>query len=229
MSRKLTVLWLLTLAVPAQAIETAPVTAIEFAVANHNLQQFGVKLSSQQIAERVSSNLAEWQYPLQAKQGSYSHQLQATLGVISHQSTPVGFSFSSGNSDPRAAEFQKADVLPITCRLSQGQQVIQEQQATFSSEQFKTGSSDKITDKLVDQISTTCFNLLEDLQLPQVTNSRQHTVFFKPGWMPDVRVEVQQVTNAATGVKAEQAESHKQVIIHNQGTPVILNFGHERK
>jgi hypothetical protein len=96
-------------------------TAIELVIADDHLRQFGTAISAASIGEKVSANLTEWEFPVQAT-GPYSHQLKARLGLISRQKTPVGFSFSSGNSDPRAGDFQKADVLPVTCTLSDAEQ-----------------------------------------------------------------------------------------------------------
>lgn len=216
-----------TLAAAAKIDKTA-ITAIEFRLVDENLEQFGFRNSRQQIADRVSKNLAEWQYQLKQGLSNYSHRLEAKVGKMDHKETPVGFSFSSGNSDPRAADFQKADVLPISCRLSKIGDVDAnvEMQMTFS--QAKT------MDKLIDQISTVCFNLLEDLKLPTAVKKIDSTTF-KPAWIPAVQVEVQQIP---TLEKLEPIElkdrdtnddSRKQIIIHNQGSPLIINFGHERR
>jgi hypothetical protein len=212
-----------------------PLQAIEFVLADENLKQFGVAVESAQIAERVSANLIEWEFPLTAK-GPYSHRLQAKLGKVAHRETPVGFSFSSGNSDPRATDFQKADVLPITCTLRDAgnQAVLIERESTFSAHALdKDVVPARIVDKLVDQIGTACLDLLEHAPLPKQPG-RARTELFKPKWMPDVRVEVREVPGAVdvNGVAQPAAvgdEPKKEIIIHNQGTPVIFQFGHERK
>ncbi|CAD6878509.1 hypothetical protein [Methylomonas albis] len=212
-----------------------PLQAIEFGLAQDNLQQFATPLDVAAIAERVRANLTEWEFPLAAK-GPYSHRLQAKLGKIAHRETPVGFSFSSGNSDPRASDFQKADVLPITCTLRDAgnQAVLVERESTFSAHALdKDVLPARIVDKLVDQIGTACLDVLEYAPLPKQAG-RVKTELFKPKWMPDVRVEVREVKGAvdANGVAQPAAvgdEPKKEIIIHNQGTPVIFQFGHERK
>ncbi len=212
-----------------------PLQAIEFVLAEDNLQQFGVTAHAPAIAERVRTNLAEWEFPLKP-QGPYSHRLLARLGKVSHRETPVGFSFSSGNSDPRAGDFQKADVLPVTCSLrdAANQTVLIERESTFSAHALdKDVLPARIVDKLVDQIGTACLDVLEHAPLPK-TESRTKTELFKPKWMPDVRVEVREVQGPvdANGVAQPAAigdEPKKEIIIHNQGTPVIFTFGHERK
>lgn len=225
----------LTLAQPASE-GVKPLQAIEFVLADDNLKQFGVAAEPMQIAERVRANLAEWEFPLTAK-APYSHRLQAKLGKVAHRETPVGFSFSSGNSDPRATDFQKADVLPIICTLRDAgtQAVLIERESTFSAHALdKDVLPARIVDKLVDQIGTACLDVLEHAPLPKQAG-RVKTELFKPKWMPDVRVEVRDVPAAASGVgtSAQPAvvgdEPKKEIIIHNKGTPVIFQFGHERK
>jgi hypothetical protein len=55
------------------------------------------------------------------------------------QTTPIGFSFSSGSPDPRAGDFQKMDVIAITCQLTKNldaSQIEQENKLTFSADLF---------------------------------------------------------------------------------------------
>ena len=213
-----------------------PMQTIEFVLAEDNLSQFGFKPDSKRIADRIRDNLAEWEFPLKAD-GPFSHRLRARLGKIAHRETPVGFSFSSGNSDPRATDFQKADVLPVTCTLqdAKNQTALLERESTFSVHALdKDTLPARVVDKLVDQIGTACLDVLEHAPLPAATG-RIKTELFKPKWMPDVRVEVREIPAAASGSggSAQPAavgdEPKKEVIIHNQGTPVIFTFGHERK
>lgn len=223
---------------PARAEPEAvkPLQAIAFELADDHLRQFGFTLDSAAVAERVRTNLMEWEFPLKAK-GPFSHHLQATLGKIARRETPVGFSFSSGNSDPRATDFQKADVLPITCTLRNAgdHAVLVERESTFSAHPLdKDVLPARIVDKLVDQIGTACLDVLEHAPLPKQPG-RVKTALFKPKWMPDVRVEVREIPAAGSGSdssvqpSAAGDEPKKEVIIHNQGNPVIFTFGHERK
>ncbi|WP_445372894.1 hypothetical protein ACH518_10700 [Methylomonas sp. HW2-6] len=213
-----------------------PLQAVAFELADDNLSQFGIGLDPANLAERVRNNLAEWQFPLSAS-GPFSHRLQARLGKVARRETPVGFSFSSGNSDPRAVDFQKADVLPVTCSLRDAgnQAVLVERESTFSAHALdKDVAPARIADKLVDQIGTACLDVLEQAPLPKQPG-RVRTELFKPKWMPDVRVEVREIPAAGSGASgsAQPAaigdEPKKEVIIHNQGNPVIFQFGHERK
>ncbi len=75
----------------------------------------------------------------------------------------------------------------------------------------------------------------------------------KPGWMPEIRIEIvneadsdplniettlsdenstSQVKNDSkkkSNLKIIKDAPRKRIIIHNQGSPVIFQFGHERK
>lgn len=219
------------------AADIGEIRAIEFQIASDNLEQFGFSLSPADLADRVRTNLAEWDYPLPVN-GPYSHTLKARIGQIEHSDTPVGFSFSSGNSDPRAMDFQKAEVLPIECVFSKDKNTIAENRSTFSARPLASEHGQtRVTEKLVDLISTACFNLLDDLPHPN-SQPRASTSSFKPKWMPDVRVEVQETPVkpvAPLGMQKIDSEDQpnpevkKQIIIHNQGTPVIFEFGHQRR
>lgn len=208
--------------------------AIALSLADENLDQFGFAIDANAMVGRIRDNLAEWEFPIKAE-GPFSHRLRVTLGRIARRETPVGFSFSSGNSDPRAGDFQKADVLPIGCALSDATSgaVLLERESTFSAHGLhKDTAPSRIVDKLVDQIGTACLDVLEHAPLPKQAG-RVRTELFKPKWMPDVRVEVREVPPAGNTPTAKPAapddEPRKEVIIHNQGTPVILEFGFERK
>lgn len=227
------------------ALNKAEVTAIAFKLAPDNLKQFRFPLPAQEIADQVSKNLGEWQFPIKPNTGTYSHVLTATLGAVKHDSTPVGLSFSLGNVDPRAQDFQKADVLPISCRLSSASNpsLSIEEHSTFNAYEL-TGDTTptKAVASLTDDISTLCFNLLNGLKLP-VANKPTEAKSFKPSWAPQIQVEVKQVKPATVQapnagqvddnltIEQQQAgeEGRKQVTIRNQGSPVILQFGHERR
>lgn len=220
---------------PVSAESAAVVEAIEMVVEEDNLHAITPQTNAAQLAERVRTNLQEWQFPLPGN-GPYQYQLRAQLGKVAQGKTPVGFSFSSGNSDPRAVDFQKAVVLPITCKLitTDRQTLVSQQESSFSAASMtQTASTPAVVDKVVDQISTVCLDTLEHADLPK-KEPRLKAAIFKPKWMPDVRVEMMEVpvTNGdKTGDKRKAADDEvkKEVIIHNQGTPLILNFGHERR
>ena len=110
-------------------------------------------------------------------------------------------------------------------------------------------SKEKAVEKLIDQISTTCFNLLDDHKVPKVGKKTESDTTFKPTWMPDIQIEVKQKNttlpakklgvengvspkdqseNTPSTTPESEEEGTKELIIHNQGTPLTINFGHER-
>ena len=212
------------------------------------LEGIDSSVSSADIGQQVVNNLAEWGYPIGAKDNQpFSHVLKATVGKIEHANTPTGFSFSAGNSDPRAIDFQKADVLPIRCELST---IDHPEQSGELNMDLMASEADKlalVSGKLADHISTVCFNLLRELKWPEPhkTNGQNSVA---PSWMPEIRIETKEAptnpgTKSAPSDPADKAEveveesaneepanknARKQIVIHNQGSPVIFQFGHER-
>lgn len=207
-----------------------------------NNDLFGKVLASAEIADRVSNNLAEWGYSFTTDQSNdHSHDLVLHIGSIIHGSTPVGFSFSSGNSDPRALDFQKADVLPLTCSLMPKGQTELRAELTLevlAKEYSLQKDGSKLSDSLVNDASTACFNLLRSLNVKTISQEspgQSHT----PSWIPEIQVEydTDEAVELSTGDSktptdsdaATKAPPRKRIVIHNQGNPVIFKFGHERK
>jgi hypothetical protein len=208
------------------------------------------------VKQQVGKNLAQWSYPIAPEATlPVSHAMTVHIGAPEHGSTPAGFSFSMGNSDPRALEFQKAEVVPITCRLS----AVNKPEA---SAELAMGFSDSaITgahpdpDELADHASTVCFNLLKEVNWPVKIRPDEN----KPGtnsWMPEIRIEQEEAVTDTTAKPTTDAptepsavseptaqpepeakpvtkeinkEGRKVYIIHNQGNPITFKFGHERK
>jgi hypothetical protein len=211
--------------------------AVKFEIAEENLQQFGFSSLPATLISQIKTNLSEYGYKFPVTE-PYTYYLQAKLGKISHQSTPAGFSFSSGNSDPRALEFQKADVLPVSCSLSlmDTRKLITENESTFSTESSSQSmNTHSMTETLIDHISTVCLTALEQARIlkPEKPSQNQE---FKPKWIPGVQVEIREKpaeattqTDKQTDDNAEKNSSSKEIIIKNQGTPLIIQFGHERR
>ncbi len=229
-----------------ESFDSAAITAIDVNIAPDYLEQFGFAIPVPQLISRVAHNLVQSQLPVvtDTKTPS-SHRLDITLGQLKNAATPVGFSFYSGNADPRAPNFQKADVIPINCRLSakaNPKQMI-ELAMTFNANDLinnlhNGATQAKIVDTLIDDMSTACFNLLDDMTwTPAVHTNAVQPERLKPTWLPQVHVEtvskpaLPAITTNNTPVAPEinDTEPRKQMIIHNQGTPLILKFGHERQ
>ncbi len=221
-----------------------------------NYQPDGNAFSSlprRQITQQVISNLSAWGYPVDADNSKkYTHQMMVAVGEKKRGATPSGFSFTAGNSNPRALDFQKADIMPIYCALSLFDDQSQKAELTMEviADDYLTldkqaKSSAQTTALLVDDFSTTCFNLLSSLEVPTATFAATETQTTQPGWMPSIRIET--VTPAPASTTKSQPKNstgdnkpdaqptplnqqlRKRIIIHNQGSPVIFKFGHERK
>ncbi|OQK15535.1 hypothetical protein AU255_15010 [Methyloprofundus sedimenti] len=305
----------------AHPIDPAQVSKIQFRFVNRS-ESLGKSLPSADIAQRVAANLVHVGYQISTENNSlYSHDLTAEIGTTKISSTPVGFSFSSGDSDPRGRNFQKANVLPITCTLtSRGPENNQvEYSLDFANKKFlhyeqQPDEQTKLIALLVDDISTTCFNLLSNLKIKtQTRNSmslipratRQKYVSPEPApspeykapdsptpnaesqntdspaigsnaasqypestnpepspeqqngatpvpdtenqpvatptpentlessWMPSFIIVNDALGEDANGLSADEVPNsnhhRKQIIIHNEGTPVILEMGYDRR
>ena len=217
----------------ALASDDLLIPTIEFKLGS--LSSFPVTIDDQQekIIVGVRENLAQWQYNVVPHSAHNALTLTAVLGKITHETTPIGFSFSSGNSDPRAGDFQKMDVIAITCQLTKNldaSQIEQENKLTFSADLFtQAPSKEKVTEKLIDKISTTCLNLLQQSKIPIQTKKISNAPY-TPTWMPDLRIEeIPKEGAPSPSSDTPQTDQPKALIIHNQGSPIIFQFGHERR
>ena len=256
----------------AQPLDKSAIKAIDLKIAS--LPQ--AKLTAADVNSlraSVINNLSQWRFPLKPENGqTYSHTLLVSVGESKLDQTPVGFSFTTGNSDPRAPGFQKADVIPVQCRLVDNANPKQEEQLemTFSAPSA-SATSQQLQETLTDHISSVCFDLLDSLKFLPPPTPAQAASTSKPSWIPSIQVETVTVPvaqpqpqpkvdsapavalpAATTAVKPkttqptpapaaaaavatpatpepEQEETRKQLIIHNQGTPVIIKFGYDRR
>lgn len=201
-----------------------------------------------------------------------THLMGARVTTPQRKSTPPGLSFSFGNSDPRALDFQKTDVVTVTCWLSAAAEP--DEAVTLSgnfavdvglTNWLRGRREQALTAYYVDRIGTVCLNLLTNLSVPKAHTPE--TIAAEAPWTPEVRVEVRDkpatggptagVPVAVSGRAADTEpvaptvamdaakapvpepvttetqnrldDGHKQVIIHNRGNPVILEFGYERR
>ncbi len=188
-----------------------------------------------------------------------SHVLEARIGKIKKQETPTGFSLSIGNSNPRAMDFQKARVLPIRCTLRSRRNPEEKISLfmdflTKGTITTREGSDERKIDQYSNHIATVCFNLLEHLRVSK--RSTDSVVEHDP-WLPEIRIEetpssnydkkpktrpsASENSNAAdsastkskttkkTNPSLPKTNTQKRMIIENQGQPIILDFGYERK
>ncbi len=229
------------LAGDSAGIDKASVRNIEFTLDDDGLDQFDVALNKTELAAQIAKNLADANFQVnKAGENAFSHTLDAKVSRIEHQDTPSGFSFSIGDSDPRGEDFQKADVITVECTLTANRNAreIVKEIMEFSANRLKTlKDKNKISDVLTDYISAACYDLLEDLALDESpeTQADGGVTVKRPRWMPNIRVEIKNEPEPAAGTTGEKSgnpekaeEPRKKMIIHNQGTPVIIKFGHDR-
>ena len=218
----LALLGMLNTVVIAEPLDKTAIKTIALRMDVQALDDLGVSASP--LQEKVIHNLNEWCFPIVTGTVTATHSLEVSIGKIENSSTPVGFSFSSGNSDPRSLAFQRDDVLPVTCRLVAQKYPAQHAELTMSFSAEKPVKAEK----LADHISTVCFDLLDDLHflVPETTKTLK-----TPAWMPTVKVETLSEAQPKVNSTTEpivQEEWRKQLIIQNQGSPLILKMGHDR-
>ncbi len=229
----------------------------------------GRPLPVKQMQQQIQSNLSQWSYPFSdSSTEASSHSLAIEFGQIKRGSTPAGFSLTIGNSDPRALDFQQADVLTLSCSLFPTGQPDKRTHMTMEiiADDFKNfaqsqSHDDDWIEKLTDNFSTVCFNLLDSLNVKRTVPEKQ--TLSSPDWMPEIRIEIeneqplkkeseqhesinQEPASESDNKPNQKSESNpiqteidkpknssnpfrKRIIIHNQGNPVIFEFGHERK
>lgn len=226
----------------------ATISGIKVQLPAEQLQAFGMAAQDNEaLTTQITQNLASQQFRVvgSTPATAYSHTLEIQIAAPKNASTPVGFSFSSGNSDPRALGFQKADVVDISCRLqaTTDSRILHETAMSFAAQALLTATSkSSVRTQLADDISTVCFDLLQavpEAHLPSSTPTATSTS--TSTWLPNVHIETipAAVPDSAVSQTAEEAEKpgpehpaqtsgRKQIIIHHQGTPLLLKFGHER-
>jgi hypothetical protein len=224
-------LWAFSTIAMADSLDKTAIKSIALKIAPQTLNDLGLDSSEvKTLQERVTKNLSEWRFPLVlTATESATHNLEVVISKIENSNTPVGFSFSSGNSDPRSLGFQKADVLPVQCRLLSKQHPEQTAELSMS---FDEKNKTVKLERLIDHISTVCFDLLDDLHFlaPPPSTATGAETLKMPAWMPSVKVEtvtVPQPKVESTHVVPVE-EERKQLIIQNQGSPLILKMGHDR-
>ncbi len=222
--------------------DVSAIKLIQLNITTIDPQALATATAKQDMTEQARKNLAAWGYPIEIMTGkAYTHLLKVSVNPVEHSvSTPIGFSFSSGNSDPRAQDFQKTDVLPVSCELTS---IVHPEQSRLISMSFTINGPPWLdqqnryaisSSNLVDHISTVCFNLLNDLKWPK-DPEKLSPQLIKPGWIPEIRIEtVDEPTDQTKAIKpdsdvSEPKEGRKQITVHNQGSPVTIKFGYERR
>lgn len=203
-----------------------------------------IALVETDITEQVVGNLSEWNYVITTKEAEeYSHDLFVKIGTVELGSTPVGFSYSLGNSDPRAIDFQKTEVMPVTCIMNakENPDLVAELSMDVDAKEIlrytkPVINQPEILELIVNKVSTVCFNLLSGLNVP-TQGSEIAEKDKSPSWIPEIIVEnepegsIDQDGSIADSppTGAAPKSPRKRIVIKNEGTPVIFTFGHDRK
>ena len=127
---------------------------------------------------------------------AYSHLLAATVHPLRTGSTPAGFSMSFGDSDPRAQDFQRAELIPISCTLVNTQSAREE--ASLREDKPAPGRDDrwvpqeagaaKGIEPLAGDIRAVCDKLLAELGVARKVAKSERPGPADP--LPAVRVEI---------------------------------------
>ncbi len=272
------------------------VTEISFALSPDNFAHRATAGQLRELTETISGNLKSLGYPIRplpAKEPGSAYRLEGQIGKPEKQATPPGMTLSFGNPDPRALDFQKANVLPVTCVLRSPNRADNPVllSGAFSlpadvDELLGTPAKPVPLDFYVDRIGTVCLNLLAELKIPRTESAGPAAA-----WKPAVSIEIRDKPTAApapatpavpasparpatpavpassarpaapavpassaqpateaeaaspppppaespanspvqTETRVNPEDQRKQLIIHNLGTPVILEFGYERQ
>jgi len=127
---------------------------------------------------------------------AYGHLLAATIYPLRTGSTPAGFSMSFGDSDPRAQDFQRAEIVPISCALVDTRSAREE--ASLREDKPAPGRDDrwvpreagaaKGVEALAGDIRAVCNKLLAELGVARKVAKSERPGPADP--VPAVRVEI---------------------------------------
>ncbi|RYU63066.1 hypothetical protein EWI61_00980 [Methylolobus aquaticus] len=153
-----------------------------------------------ELSAAIGRNLRSHGYPVydddpaRGGHAAYTHVMGARVSAPEKRSTPPGLSFTFGSSDPRALDFQKADVVSITCLLGS---VEKPNEAVTLKGDFalEVGLGNWLQARrapasmafYTDRIGTVCLNLLANLGILKAPTPESAT---QAPWTPEVRVEV---------------------------------------
>ncbi|MGZ8151667.1 MAG: hypothetical protein ACXW0Q_01775 [Methylovulum sp.] len=144
-----------------------------------------------------------------------SHVMEAVIEETQLTATPAGFSFDFGNSDPRAANFQKTLSAPITCTLRSrkdpSQQISLKELKSISTDIESitlngSAQAEKLKRFYIENVGSTCHNLLNRLQVKPVAGDKVgKATEAVETFLPAIRVE----TKYKTDVPAPKAQQPK--------------------
>ncbi|MDQ3565189.1 MAG: hypothetical protein M3436_13965 [Pseudomonadota bacterium] len=146
------------------------------------------------LSEREIRELIEEKYT--SVVSAYGHLLAATVHPLRTGSTPAGFSMSFGDSDPRAQNFQRVELIPISCALVNTRSAREE--ASLREDKPAPGRDDrwvpqeagpaKGVEALAGDIRAVCDKLLAELGVARKVAKSEPSSPADP--VPAVRVEI---------------------------------------
>ena len=153
---------------------------------------------------------------------AYGHLLAAAVYPVRTGSTPAGFSMSFGDSDPRAQNFQRAELIPISCALVNTQSARKE--ASLREDKPAPGRDDrwipqeagaaKSVEALAGNIRAVCDKLLTELGVARKVAKSEPT---DPA--PAVRVEIAPAEETETVATPGPAPDIDQASLESENAP----------
>lgn len=162
---------------------------------------------TQTVSTEISDRFADAGFPvanqINAGPGSGTHRLLASVEETRMTEIQPGLTFDFGNSNPRAANFQKTLSAPISCTiqslLDPEQEVTLKELKSIASPLDKVGLSQQQKDQklrrfYIENIGSTCHNLLKKLAV-KPTSAPKPGVVEADTFMPSIRIETKYKTD----------------------------------
>ena len=171
------------------------VTGMELVILPNHFANTDIADQRIKMAEEISRHLISWGYPVKVGKvpdEAFTHALEGEIGKLERTTTPPGLTLDFGNSDPRALDFQKADVVTVACVLRSKNKI--EEPVKLSGQFSLPVGLDDLTDGVrkpippsffADSIATVCLNLLAELKVPKTIPAGSNTP-----WRPALDIEI---------------------------------------
>lgn len=162
--------------------------------------------------------------------------LHAGVGTPREDTPPPGFTLEIGDPDPRGTQYQKTEIVPVSCTLVN--QDTSHMVASYSGKRQAPGARETATTRAAryaHYIRSTCARLLNELDIQRTTVAEASDTF-----MPGIRIEaLDPVTEqalssdkASTPVSTETVDTNtgrRKIQVFNQGDTLIIELGHQRR
>jgi hypothetical protein len=171
----------------------------------------------------------------------YSQVLAVKVHSAQKGKTPLGFSITFGDSDPRAQGFQKTNLTPISCTLLDAKDL--REQASLTDYRSALNQLDQGTIYAKD-IQGVCHTLLAKLGVDRTGEDLPARSRLSKGSQEEgtgsnkssteetiarSRPSMESAKSEETVERSSDSQGRKQIKILNQGNTLILEFGHNRR